>query len=102
MKVNTELFPVKELKNGDSKSLKKHAKSEKTGKQEDRVTLSNDNIRLVMEENKSASDTKLLDFKKAEEETNSLKGKLLDDTYAASEIHQLGNKRVLFLSLDKT
>lgn len=101
MKVNPEFFPIKQLK-GDNKTPEKHSKSEKTGKQEDRVTLSNDKIRLVIEENKSASDTKMLDFKKAEEEIDNLKGMLLDDTDTASEIHQLGNKRVLFLSLDKS
>ena len=99
MKVNTEFIPIK-LKN-DKKLQNKDSGPEKTRKQEDHVIFLNDSIRLVTEENKLASDTKLLDFKKAEEEINILKGKLLDDTSAASEIHQLGNKRVLFLSLDK-
>ena len=55
-----------------------------------------------MEENRSASDIELLDFKRAEEEINKLRGKLLDNPHTASEIHQLGNKRVLFHSLDKS
>lgn len=99
MKVNTEIFLVKDLKAND-KSPKRQAESAKTNKQEDRITLSNDSIRLVLNENKSASDIELLDFHKAKETVDNLKGKLLDDTYSASEIHQLGNKRILFLSLD--
>ena len=100
MKVNSEFVPIKELKD-DNKPQNRDSGTEKTGKQEDHVTFLNDNIRLVMEENRSASDTKLSDLKKAEKEINNLKSKLLEDTSAASKIHQLGNKRVLFLSLDK-
>lgn len=99
MKVNTENFPIKEFK-GDNKAPKRNAQPEKTDKGADRVTLSVDNKRLVLEENKSAAATELLDFKKAEEEIYNLKSKLLDGKFSASEIHQLGGKRVLFLALD--
>ena len=99
MKINTEYVPVKEIKNED-RSPKRPSKSENMGKGEDLVTLSIDNTRIVMDENRSASDVQLIDFKKAEEEIFNLKSRIQDDEYTASEIHQLNEKRVLFLSLD--
>ena len=99
MKINTEYVPVKEIKNED-RSPKKPSKSESSAKGEDLVTLSTDNTRIVMDENRSASDVPLMDFKKAEEEIFNLKTRMQDDEYAAAEIHQLNEKRVLFLSLD--
>ena len=99
MKVNTDVFHIRQLKN-DEKPHEKHDKSEKVGKQEDRVTLSNTNLKLVIEENHEASDTELIDFKKAEEEVQNLMDKLMGEPFTAAEIHQLGNKRVLFLSPD--
>ncbi len=99
MKINTEYVPVKEIKNED-RTPKKPSKSENTGKGEDLVTLSTDKTLLVMDENRSASDVQLMDYKKAEEEILNLKSRIQDDEYTAAEIHQINEKRVLFLSLD--
>ena len=99
MKVNTDVFPIRQL-NNDEKPPEKHDKTEKIGKQQDRVTLSNANLKLVIEENQEASDTGLIDFKKVEEEVENLMDRLMGEPYAAAEIHQLGNRRVLFLSPD--
>ena len=99
MKINTEFFPVKEIK-GEDRSPKKQSKTEKTERSEDLVTLSINSKRLVIDENRSASDAQLMDLKKAEEELLNIKRQIQEDEYAAAEIHQLNEKRVLFLSLD--
>ena len=99
MKIQTEIFPVRQIKN-DVKPSEKQGKSAKASEKGDRVTISSSSKHLVLTENKAASETALLDFKQAEAELDALKDKLLDDTSTASEIHQLGNKRVLFFALD--
>ncbi len=99
MKINAEFFPIKQMKNED-KTPERRSKAEKTDRTEDIIALSNNNKKQVMEENRKASETALPDFKKAVEEVYKLKSKISEDTYTASEIHQLESKRVLFLALD--
>ena len=101
MKINTDLFPVKQLKNED-KTSREHLKSEKSGNQTDRVTFSNDTRSQITKENQAASRIDLFDYKKAEQEVYNIKSQILNENnnVAVSEIHQLDGKRVLFLALD--
>ena len=99
MKINTDVFPLKQLKT-ENNSTKKHTKLEKNKLKSDSIELSDNEFLKVSEENRSASGTELVDFRNAEEEISNLAGKLDDDVYTASEIHQLDDQRVLYLSLD--
>jgi hypothetical protein len=100
MKINPEHFPIKQLKN-DERAPKKNLQLNKTEKIEDRFVPSNDNKQKIMEENRSASEAAVIDLKKVEDELYNLKQKISKDAYAASEIHQLGDSKVLFLALDQ-
>ncbi len=93
------VFADSDVKDADG-VLKQWEEIKKTERSEDLVTLSIDSKRLVIDENRSASDAQLMDLKKAEEELLNIKRQIQEDEYAAAEIHQLNEKRVLFLSLD--
>ena len=56
----------------------------------------------IMKENQAASRIELFDYKTAEKEVYNIKSQILNarNNVAASEIHQLDGKRVLFLTLD--
>ncbi|MCP4717425.1 MAG: hypothetical protein GY868_20065 [Deltaproteobacteria bacterium] len=99
MKINSDIYPLKELK-GEKQQQQRPADTKKTAQPEDTVTISQDSLRLVIDENRSAAETQILDFKKAEQEVSYLKGQLLQNAEAAVEIHQLGAKNVLFLATD--
>jgi hypothetical protein len=99
MKIYNELFPVRDIKNGE-KSIKKTGESEKPVSKEDKFTLTNDKRLLVMEENRSAAEADISDLKKAEEELKALTNNILNDRHTASEIHRVSGKRVLYLALD--
>ena len=99
MKINTDVFPLKQLKTEDN-STKKHLKLEKNEVKSDSIELSDNALLKVFEENRSASKTELVDFRSAEEDIFNLTGKLGDDFQTASEIHQLDDRRVLYLALD--
>lgn len=100
MKVNADVFPIREIKGGEL-SEGKSVLSEKPAARADRVTLSEDMLKIVIEENRAASETDLVDFKNAEEALASLQSRLLKDTAAASEAHQFIDKKVLFSILMK-
>jgi len=66
----------------------------------DSLRIDSDRIRRVADENRLASKTDLLDFKKAERAVSSLKQRLLLDRDTAAALHRLGDRQVLFLLLD--
>ncbi|MEI6126858.1 MAG: hypothetical protein WCQ99_09955 [Pseudomonadota bacterium] len=99
MKVHAVVFPILEAK-GEHKAERKSILSEKTVAREDRVSLSGDMMKIVMEENKSASETDPADFKKAEETLASLQSRLMHDTATASEAHRFSDKKVFSFVVD--
>ncbi len=99
MKINADVYPVKQLKT-EKDSPNKNPKTAKASNKQDSIVLSDNKLLNVREENMSASKTEFSDFKRAEEEIFNLKNIIGKDTCAASKIHQINGQRVLYLALD--
>ena len=65
----------------------------------DRLCLSNDALLHVVEQNKTAANAEIADVQKAEELVNQLKDALSQRPETASNVHQLAQRQVLFLSM---
>lgn len=99
MKVITDVFPVKELK-GNEKIGRGPRASGSAVSEGDRVTLSHDDVRHVIDENRTAAEIELIDVYKAEEAINKIRGRQSHEGPPEAEIRQMDGKRVLFLALD--
>lgn len=73
---------------------------EAAGSASDSLRLAREKISRVTDENRMASKTDLLDFKKAEYAVSSLKQRLLQDRDTAAALHRFGDRQVLFLLID--
>ena len=98
MKISTESYPIKQVKE-DAKPTGKDNKVHNLPSGQDRVSLSNDTFNLIIQENQSASSSEIVDVHQAEKAVSYVKHALLNDPQTASEIHQLDDKRVLFLAV---
>jgi hypothetical protein len=99
MKVITDIFPVKELK-GNEKIGRAQRSSGSAAAAGDRVTLSNDDVRHVIDENRTAAEIELIDLYKAEEAIANIRGRKSLEKSSDAEIRQMDGKKVLFLALD--
>ena len=99
MKINTDGFPVNDTKKELNSQAQKSGEK-KTDNNIDTVTITTDKELFVTEENISAAKTAFKDIKQAEEAVGEVKEMLSKDFDIASEIHQLGKKNIVNISLD--
>jgi len=100
MKVTTDVFPIQELK-GNEKAARGARTPAQGTSQQDRVTLSHDDVRHVIDENKAAAEVELIDVYRAEDAVHAFENRAAGSgTREAATIEQLDGKRVLFLALD--